>query len=98
VNKDGKLDLQEQAAEKASRPAWEAAQRARAEKAHQDLTARQQQLVLERFDTNKDGKLNTTEQNARDTWHAARRREFLAKYDKNGDGKVSPDELQPTPK
>lgn len=45
--------------------------------------------ILEKFDTNKDGKLDADERKA---MMEARRKEMLAKFDKDGDGKLDEDE------
>lgn len=94
VNHDGKLDLEKQEAERASRPAWEAEKRARAAAFRQKMEADKRQFDLQRFDANHDGVLDATEQQAQDQWYAAQQKEFLKKYDKNGNGKIDPEEIR----
>lgn len=93
LNRDGKLDPFEQEVERQTREADRSQQIARGEQALQAIATQKLQFDLEKFDTNKDGALDDTEKTTRNQWYADRRKEFLAKYDKNGDGKVTADEL-----
>ena len=55
-------------------------------------------LVMDKYDTNKDGKLDDTEKAAlkadADKLREARHKEMLAKWDKDGDGKLSDEEKE----
>jgi len=51
--------------------------------------------ILEKFDTNKDGKLDKDERKAA---FEARKAEMIKKFDKDGDGKLSEDERKAMPK
>jgi len=48
--------------------------------------------MLEKFDTDGDGKLSESEMGAMQAEMKAKRAEMMKKYDKDGDGKLSPDE------
>ena len=48
--------------------------------------------ILEKFDTNHDGKLDDTEKAAAKAAMQKHHQEMLAKYDTNGDGKLDPSE------
>jgi Ca2+-binding EF-hand superfamily protein len=50
---------------------------------------RSRKTLLEKYDTNKDGKLDKSERQA---MHKDRQAEALKKYDKNGDGKLDESE------
>jgi len=47
--------------------------------------------MLEKYDKNKDGKLDPSE---REAWRKDREAEVVKKYDKNGDGKLDPSEKE----
>jgi len=56
--------------------------------------ARMRQMLKERFDANKDGKLDESEKAAAKQQMEKRRAEFVAKWDKDGDGKLSDQEKE----
>lgn len=94
ANKDGKLDLQEQEAERQSRPADLAKRREQWQQTRKAFEERKRRADLERFDANQDGVLDATEEKARDLWYADRQKEHIQKYDKNGNGKIDPEEMR----
>ena len=49
-------------------------------------------MMLEKFDKNKDGKLDDAEKAEMKKWKEERRQEMLKKFDKDGDGKLSDEE------
>jgi Ca2+-binding EF-hand superfamily protein len=51
---------------------------------------RRQERVLQKFDTNRDGRLEPAERQA---MRAGRRQEMLARFDANRDGRLEPNEL-----
>ena len=87
IDNDGKLNEAEEAKR---RQASEHAARERMERFRQERELRD-------HDADKDGKLNETEATARDKERADREKrmkEFVAKFDKNGDGKLTGDERE----
>ena len=87
IDKDGKLNEAEEARRRA---AYEQAARERAERYRRESELRE-------HDANNDGKLDTKESAARDADRADRERrkkEFIKKYDTNGDGHINGDEWQ----
>jgi len=59
---------------------------------HHPWSAEMKKKILEKYDANKDGKLDENEKKCmRDAWAkriAEHKKEFMAKYDKNKDGKI----------
>lgn len=51
-------------------------------------------MMIEKFDTDGDGKLSDSEKEAAKTAMKARRAEFIAQHDTDGDGKLSEEEKQ----
>ena len=65
------------------------------ERVRQIAAARLREFGLNYFDTNKDGKLDAREQRARARWCRKNVPNSLPQIDKNGNGIIEPEELNP---